>query len=389
MLCFLAAFAEGIDLQAAGVAAAGIRLQYHPDSQVLSYFFSASTLGLFAGAIIGGRLSDRLGRKRVLVCSVLFFALLSVLTPSAWNTASLIGARLLTGLGLGGALPNLIAIGSESAPPQRRSAYVTMIYAGAPLGGALASLVSLLTTTTQWRWVFIVGGLVPLLVSPALMLWLPESLAFSRLRQQPAGEEGAPGTLLAFLQDGRLVRSLLLWASSFLALLMLYLLLNWLPTLLASGGLSKGAVAVAMIGFNLGGCLGALYVGTRMDTSVRRGAVLITYLTIPLALVLLAYGPRDARWVAILVCVLGTSVVAAQAILYACAPLFYPTRMRGTGVGFAVAVGRIGSIVGPMLGGVLVGAGRSAPQVLAGLLPVALIGGLCAITLVRKPPTAS
>lgn len=146
LLCFLAALCEGIDLQAAGVAAAGIRQQFHPDGRWLAYFFSASTLGLFCGAIIGGRVADRLGRKPVLVTSIAVFGLFSILTGLAWDVDSLTLARLLTGLGLGGALPNLLAIGSEDAPVNRRSAYVTMIYAGTPLGGALASLVSLLTS---------------------------------------------------------------------------------------------------------------------------------------------------------------------------------------------------------------------------------------------------
>ena len=387
-LCFLAALCEGIDLQAAGVAAAGIRQQFHPDSQMLAYFFSASTLGLFFGAIIGGRLADRVGRKQVLVYSIAIFGLFSLLTPLSWDVRSLIAVRLLTGLGLGGALPNLVSIGSESAPAHRRSASVTMIYAGTPLGGAIASLVSLLTSTADWAWIFYIGGLVPLLVATGIALGLHESIAFTRITTQAGPQNIRRIRMGSILEEGRAWRTVLLWVSFLLALLTLYLLLNWLPTLLANSGLSKPSVAVAMIGFNLGGCLSSLLIGFHLETPLRHRGVLVTFVGLPLLLLLLAVLVRNATPMVLTVCALGAAVVAAQAILYAFAPLCYPTRIRGTGVGFAVAMGRIGSIIGPLLGGLLVGSGRSAAQVLAGILPITVMGGLCAIVLAwRAPPT--
>ena len=386
-LCFLATLCEGIDLQAAGVTAAGIRAQYHPDSQLLSYFFSASTLGLFIGAVLGGRLADRIGRKRVLVAAVAVFGMFSLLTASAWSIGTLTLARFLTGLGLGGALPNVLSIGSENAPANRRSVSVTMIFSGMPLGGTLASLISLFTSVAQWRWIFIAGGVVPLLVAPLIALKLPESLAFSRLKAALPGT-GVRTALSDFLREGRLARTLLLWASSFLALLTLYLLLNWLPTLLASSGLAKSEVALGMIGFNLGGGLAVLYIGFHLETQMRHRGVLAVFIGLPLLLLLFARGPGGVIAVLAVVFGLGAAVIAAQAILYALAPLCYPTRARGTGVGFAVAMGRVGSIIGPLLGGLLVGSGRSPSQVLAGLLPVVLVGSACAIVLVWRAPPA-
>lgn len=386
-LCFLATFCEGIDLQAAGLAAAGIRAQYHPDPQLLSYFFSASTFGLFIGALVGGRLADRLGRKHVLVGAVAVFGMFSLLTTLAADINMLTVARFLTGLGLGGALPNVLSIGSENAAANRRSASVTMIYAGMPLGGAFASFISLLTSAAQWRLIFIAGGVVPLLVAPAIMRWLPESLAFNRLKALATQTKTVRGGLFAFIEQGRLPRTLLLWASFFLALLTLYLLLNWLPTLLAGSGLAKAAVAIGMIGFNLGGGLAALYIGSQLETKLRHWGVLAVFVGLPLLLLWLASGPQGVALILAVVFGLGAAVVGAQAILYAFAPLCYPTRARGTGVGFAVAIGRIGSIVGPLLGGILVGSGRSSSQVLAGLLPIVIVGSLCAIVLAwRQPP---
>jgi AAHS family 3-hydroxyphenylpropionic acid transporter len=386
-LCFLATFCEGIDLQAAGLAAAGIRAQFHPDPLMLPYFFSASTLGLFIGALVGGRLADRLGRKRVLVAAVAVFGVFSLLTTLAGDINMLTLARFLTGLGLGGALPNVLSIGSENAAANRRSASVTMIYAGMPLGGAFASVISLLTSAAQWRVIFIAGGIVPLLVAPAIKLWLPESLAFNQLKQLASPTRSARAGWFEFIEQGRLPRTLLLWASFFLALLTLYLLLSWLPTLLADSGLSKSAVAIGMIGFNLGGGLAALYVGLHLETQLRHWGVLGVFVGLPLLLLWLASGPQGVALVLGVVFGLGAAVVAAQAILYAFAPLCYPTRARGTGVGFAVAMGRIGSIVGPLFGGQLVNSGRSTSQVLAGLLPIVIIGSLCAIVLAwRQPP---
>lgn len=387
VLCFLVALCEGIDLQAAGVAAAGIRLQFHPDSQSLSYFFSASTFGLFIGAIVGGRLADRHGRKTVLTTAIAIFGLFSLLNPLAWDMDSMIAARFLTGLGLGGALPNLISIGSESAAADRRSASVTMIYAGLPLGGVLASLVSLATSVAHWRWIFIFGGMVPLMVAPAIGIWLQESQAFSRLQVSRRGHADGALRVFAFLREGGVVRTLLLWVSFFLALLTLYLLLNWLPTLLSSSGLDKPEVAICMAGFNLGGCLSTLYIGSYLDTQLRHWAVVATFSGMPIILALLAAALHHSLIVAGMVFALGAAVVAAQAVLYAFAPQCYPTRSRGTGVGYAVAMGRIGSIAGPLLGGVLVGSGRSTAQVLTGILPIVVVGGVCAVVLAwRQPP---
>src|SRR6202789_3643178 len=121
ILCFLAALCEGIDLQAAGVAANGIIREFHPGSQLLSYFFSASTLGLMCGAAFGGGVADRIGRKRVWGGSVGVFGFFSLLTARAWNIESLIWVRLLAGLGLGGTLPNLISLGGESAAEHKHT----------------------------------------------------------------------------------------------------------------------------------------------------------------------------------------------------------------------------------------------------------------------------
>ncbi len=388
VLCFLAAMCEGIDLQAAGVAANGIIQEFHPGSRWLSYFFSASTLGLMVGAALGGRLADRIGRKKVLAGSVAVFGLFSLLTAWAPNFDSLVWVRLLTGLGLGGSLPNLISLSAESAAEHRRTVTVTIIYSGMPLGGALVSLVTMLIAAPQWRWIFVLGGIAPLIVAPFIAGWLAESPAFRAVRASAAPASRRKTGVWEVLGEGRAGRTVLLWVSFFLALMTLYLLLNWLPTLLVSSGLSKSQSAGAMIAFNIGGCLGAVLMGAHLETSRRQRSMLITFVGLPLLLLLLAVGPRQGTIVAMVTFVLGAVVLAAQSTLYAYAPQCYPTRIRGAGVGYAVAAGRFGSMVGPLLGGLLVLGGRSTSHVLTGMLPIVVFGSVCAMLLAWQPPPA-
>lgn len=386
-LCFLGTLCEGVDLQTAGVAAAGIRQQFHPDNQMLSYFFSTGTLGLFLGAIVGGRLADGIGRKRVLVASIAIFGLFSLATAWAWDIPSLIAARLATGLGLGGALPNLIAMGSENAPQHRRNASVALIYSGTSTGGALANVASLLLSTGDWKSIFIFGGLLPLIVAPFMGRFLQESSAFSRLKSEAVRSVAPQARLFSFLEEGRAVRTLLLWGGFLLALLTFYLLLNWLPTVLAADGFGKSQGAIAMIGFNIGGVVSVLVIGMYLETRLRRAAVLAAFVGTPLLLTMLANASGKGLLVSLMIAALGAAVIGSQGILYTYAPQMYPTRNRGTGVGFAVGMGRIGSIIGPVFGGWLLGSGLSASAVMTGLLPVACATSICGISLLwRAPP---
>jgi len=366
-------------LQAAGVAAAGIGAEFKPTPDQLGTFFSASTFGLFIGALIGGRLADSIGRKKVLICSIALFGLFSLLTTYAADVQSLTWARALTGLGLGGALPMLLALVSESSAARHQSASVATVYAAMPLGGAGASLLIMLIAGSQWRTVFVVGGVVPLLLAPLMAVWLPESPAFRREQQSSATLKA--GSVKALFAQGRARRTLLLWASFLLELLLLYLLLNWLPTLLVSDGFTRVQAAGAQIGFNLGGVLSAVLIGYLLGGRLRNSATIVVFAILPLLLVLLAKSPPDFKIVASAVSLLGCAVLAAQAFLYAVAPAAYPTRIRGIGVGAAVAFGRIGSIVGPKLGGVLKAAGHGPSQLLMDLLPIVVVGSACALWL--------
>ena len=375
VLCGLCAFSEGIDLQAAGVAAAGIGAQFHPTPSLMGTFFSASTLGLFLGALIAGRIADRIGRRTVLISSVLLFGGCSLLNAVAWNMPSLISFRFLTGLGLGGALPMVMAYVSETSTPKRQRASVAAVYAMMPLGGAMISLISLLLASGSWSAFFVVGGIVPLLVTPLLLRYLPESVAFRQSRV--AG--GMPQRFSALLSDGRAGPTLLLWISFLLELLLLYLLLNWLPTLLLGRGATHSQAAFAQIGFNLGGVVTSLAIGFALEGRLRAVSIVTTFVAVPLLIVLLARTEVQSGPLLVIVLFLGCAVLAAQAFLYASAPGLYPVNVRGMGTGSAVAAGRVGSIIGPQLGGILKSAGHDTPQLLMDILPLVIAGSIASL----------
>jgi MFS transporter, AAHS family, 3-hydroxyphenylpropionic acid transporter len=388
--CVLAVFCEGIDLQAAGVAAGGIIPEFKPSPGQLGNFFSASTIGLFFGALIGGRLSDSIGRKRVLLTSIVLFGLFSLLTALAPSMQMLYWARLLTGLGLGGALPNLIALVNECSAPDRRSANVALAYSGAPFGGAVASLISMSIAAPHWRLIFIAGGVAPLIIAPIMLAKLRESPAFERVRGEKAMAARAQGgsvaafgraSIFAILTAGRAIPTLLLWISFFLGLLTLYLLLSWLPTLLVDNGMTKPQAAGAQIAFNVGGGFAALLMGQALEGRLRHAGIVTTFVALPALILLLSRAPAAPGPTVLIVFALGCAVLAGQSFLYAIAPACYPTAIRGMGVGAAVAIGRIGSIAGPKLAGVLKAAGHGYSQLLTDLLPIAVIGSVTAIAL--------
>lgn len=370
-VCFAAAMCEGWDVQAAGVAAGGIKAAFAPTPTALGVFLAAGNFGLLFGAVAGGRLADRLGRKTVLVASILVFGLCSALAGLAWDMPSLIAARALTGLGLGGAMPNLIALSAEVSPERSRNGSIALTYIGMPMGGAVASAIILALAPGQWRWVFLLGGAAPLVIAP-LMVWLlpPGRPA------DPAEDAGKAGFAAAFA-DGRLPRTLALWLGFLLLNLTLHLMLSWLPLLLQGRGLSKSAAAFAQVGFNAGGALAALAAGALLDTRWRRASIVVSVLALPLALLLLAKAAPLTITMFALAILLGGGILAGQVILYGTAGGLYPPAARGAGIGAAIGVGRFGSLAGPTLAAVLLAAGRTPAEVLTSVLPIVVACGLC------------
>ncbi|WP_065911089.1 3-(3-hydroxy-phenyl)propionate transporter MhpT, partial [Pseudomonas sp. 58 R 3] len=273
-LCFIVALIEGFDLQAAGTAAAGLRQTFALDPKMLGWVFSVGIIGLLPGAFFGGWVADRIGRKKILVSAVLLFGLFSLSTAFVQSYSSLLLVRFLTGLGLGAALPNLIALCAEAVSERNRGTAISVMYCGVPLGGALAALVAMFSSE-HWQTTFIIGGLAPLLAVPLMILLLPESSAF---RQQFDNTDGArPSTGQALFGEGRARTTLALWLSYFFTLTVMYMLLNWLPSLLLEQGFSKPQAGMVQMLFNIGGALGSLLGGVLLDRCNAVKVVLSVY----------------------------------------------------------------------------------------------------------------
>ncbi|WP_175965212.1 3-(3-hydroxy-phenyl)propionate transporter MhpT [Burkholderia sp. BCC0322] len=381
-LCFAIALLEGLDLQSVGVAAPRMAHEFGLTVSQMGLAFSAGTFGLLPGAMLGGWLADRIGRKHVLIASVCLFGLLSIATAQVSSFAMLVVVRALTGLGLGGAMPNLIALSSEAVDSRSRSSAVAVMYCGIPFGGVIASLIGvLLAGDTEWRHIFYVGGIGPLLLAPLLLALLPESRAFLDVNASGGARPGVAHTLFGGSRTGT---TLALWLSYFCTLIVLYFLLNWLPSLMAAKGLARSQAGIVQIFFNIGSGLGVLGIGMSMDRMRPSRVVGGMYAGIVLSLAALAIAP-GLVWLSAAAFAAGMFVVGGQSVLYALAAIYYPTAMRGTGVGSAVAVGRLGSVVGPLAAAELLAMGRSASVVIGASIPVTLVAAVAALVLIRRP----
>lgn len=283
-------------------------------------------------------------------------------------------------------MPNLIALCAEAVPPRLRNTAVSVMYCGIPFGGAIAAVVGLLSAgDAGWRHIFYVGGFGPLLVVP-LLLTLQESRRFERTAQRDDGTVQPPPVAWALFGEQRTAATLWLWISYFFTLIVLYFLLNWLPSLTAAQGLTRPQVGLVQILFNIGGGAGALGIGMLMDAARPRLVVSGMYVGIIAALALLAAAGGMASMSAGAF-MAGLFVVGAQSVLYALAAAYYPTPVRGTGVGAAVAVGRLGSIAGPLLAGQLLAMGHQSATIIGASIPVTIVAALAALLLLNRPRT--
>jgi AAHS family 3-hydroxyphenylpropionic acid transporter len=373
-LWFLSALCEGFDVQAAGVAATGMVRELRCTPADLGLFFSATGIGLLIGSAVGGDIADRRGRKLVLVASIGAFGAFSLLTSFMPTLPLLAGARFLTGLGLGGALPNLIAMAIEAGGSRVRNRNVGIAYVGMPIGGSLASILAFLIPSESWRTLFRVGGLAPLLIVPALIIWLPDTRPVSVPASRPPRFTDSTRQLFGM---GRAIQTLPLWLSFFMTVLTLHLLLNWLPFLLTARGLSKDSAMLAQAAFGIGGAVIALAQAALLDSSWRSTSILISIGMLPLVLVCAALLPAWPATLVLTTLLLGGAVLAQQVIVYTAAGTSYPAAMRGAGLGAAVAAGRLGSLAGPLFSAALLAGGGTATEVLLAMLPVVLGCGFC------------
>jgi AAHS family 3-hydroxyphenylpropionic acid transporter len=379
-LCFFVAVLEGFDIQAIGVAAPRLAPEFGLTPSQLGWVFAISNIGLVIGASMGGWLADRVGRKPVFIGSVLTFGVFTLLTSFAASFPALFFVRFFAGLGFGAALPNMMAVAAEISTPEKRASTASTMFCGMPLGGGTSALLTqLLPPDFDWRVLFIVGGVLPLLLAPALYLLMPETLE-ARERQSAA----RPNVVRALFGEGRASATLLLWFAFFPTLLILYLILNWLPSLVVANGLDRAAAPQASLAFNFASVVGALVVGRMVDRVGARWPLVICYVVLIGALVALG-GARGVAMILVLSGMAGFFLMGANYALYGVAASYYPQQVRGVGSGASVAVGRVGSIVGPVLAGLLLGAGATATNVMQLMAPAAAIAAIAVFALSFRP----
>ncbi len=402
VLCGIVLILDGFDAQTIGFLAPSISQSLNIPLKVFGPIFSASLFGLMIAAMAAGPIADRWGRKWPVVSSTLLFAVFSILTAHVTSFNQLLVFRFLTGIGLGGAMPNVVAIASEYSPKRLLPLFVAALFAGMPLGGVICGTASsVLIPTLGWRSVFYLGGILPLAVAVLSIRKLPESVRFLSARGgdpdriarimahispefvtasvefPPSREKMRKGGPVKHLfTEGRAAGTILLWIPFFMNLLILYFVVSWLPALLRESGMSVADGVTATTLFSLGGIVGSLTEGPLMN---RFRAYWLLVVEFGLCAVLIAsLGLITASFllIAAVALLLGFFVTGAQAGINVLAASFYPTAIRSTGLGWALGIGRVGSIVGPVLAGVMLSIGWQPRQILiAGAVP-ALIAAL-------------
>ncbi|WP_186100118.1 MFS transporter [Burkholderia gladioli] len=379
VLCGACLVIDGFDAQAMGYVAPSVIAEWGVAKASLGPVFSASLFGMLLGALGLSVLADRIGRRPVLIGATLFFALSMLATPLVSTIPALIALRFVTGLGLGCIMPNAMALVGEFSPPARRVRRMMFVSCGFTLGAALGGFLSAaLIPAFGWRAVFYVGGAVPLLLALAMLAWLPESLQFlvlkgrlerarawltafapalpidagTRLVVREAGAEGAP--VAELFRAGRLPVTLLLWSISFMNLIDLYFLSNWLPTVMREAGYSASMAVIVGTALQTGGVIGTLSLGSFIE---RYGFVRVLFVCFVCAAVsvgAIGLAAASLPWLLLAVFAGGFCVVGGQPAVNALAGQYYPTALRSTGIGWSLGIGRIGSVLGPLVGGQLI-----------------------------------
>ena len=379
-LCALTVFLDGFDVQAIAFVAPSIVGEWHISRDALGPIFVASLVGLLIGALIFGPLADKIGRRKVLLACTLIFGGLTLATAFANSVTVLLALRFVTGVGLGGAMPNAIALTAEYCPQRRRATLVMIMFTGFSLGAALGGLLaSMIIPTLGWRGVFYVGGTLPLGLFLVQIFFLPESIRFLVISNAPIeklvalirrmdphfssswathfdiGELRAEGVPVAYLfRGGRALGTILLWVMFFMNLLALYFMQNWLPILLHDDGLPvEQAVFIASL-FQFGGVGAALIVGFIIDRFTGYTVLPVLYALGFVFVIAVGQAGSSVPALTALVFAAGFCIVGGQNSNNAHAAIFYPTVVRATGVGWALGIGRLGAVVGPLLAGVLI-----------------------------------
>jgi AAHS family 4-hydroxybenzoate transporter-like MFS transporter len=400
-LCGVMAMIDGFDTQVIGLVAPSIAAAWHVPAPAFGPVFSLGLFGGLLGVLTLGTAGDRFGRKPVLLGSIFLFASVSLLTPFTHSLPQLIAVRVISGFGLGGALPGLIAVTSEYAPRKIRTNVTALMYCGFPLGSVLAGVVSAqLIPVYGWPSVFYLGSLVPLALLPVFALVVPESVRFLAIKGQKdkasrinpdarwSGAMATPrvhggGSLAGLFADGRALGTLLLWLTLFMSLLLTVFLVSWVPLVAHAAGLGIKTAVLAVSAFNLGGILGCFLIGRITRVLGPTIPISLGYALGGVCVAVLGFASQSGSAFLLTAFVAGLFAVGAQMSAIGLVASFYDTSMRSTGVGWALGSGRVGAVVGPLIGGVLIGMGMPMPALFLVAGCVSLVAALAILGLGR------
>lgn len=406
-LCFLVAMLDGIDAASMGFVAPSLMQDWNLSRVAFGPVLGAVMLGFALGALLVGPLADRVGRRKILIFSVFLFGIFNASCALAQSPTQLLILRLITGVGLGTAMPTAATLLSEYVPKRLRSFLITVMFAGFALGSGLSGFIaSFLLGQYGWRGVMLFGGALPLLSVPLLLWLLPESARLlavqgresseiARLMKRVCNADFSPGTVFTSAEprltaakvpvqllfgDGYAFGTAMLWVSCFMGLLILYLVTGWLPTLITDAGHSVQQAAQITAMFQVGSIPGALIVGLLMARFEGSSVVALAYGLGGIAILALGANMLNSAWLPAQVAIAGFFIGGAQTGLNALAPAFYPTQSRATGVSWMNGIGRGGAIFGSLIGGLLLSLGWQFASVFAILAVPALLAA-CAVTL--------
>ena len=406
VLGFLVLAIDGFDTAAMGYIAPTLSADWGIKKQDLGPVLSAALLGLSFGALLAGPISDRMGRKRVLVFSCLFFGLASLGTAYAETLNMLTFWRFLTGLGLGAAMPNAITLVSEFAPKRCRSMAINTMYCGFPLGAAGGGVISSwLIPSYGWHSVLLAGAIAPLTLTVLLVLFLPESVKYlvhrgksvtqvKRIAQRFMSGSLEQVTQFYLDEDKVTVKkgsvaqlfsmpwlpgTLMLWMTYFMGLVIYYVLLSWMPTLMLGMGYPLAESAWLTSLFTFGGTAGILLAGWLMDRWEAHKVVSLGFMLTMLFALALGFEHNHIVLFGTLIFLMGIAMNGAQSGLQTLAATFYPTHCRATGIAWMQGVGRFGGVAGTMMSAQLLSLQWQADSILMFLSLPALVAAAATV----------
>ena len=405
---------DGIDLAAMGMVVPSVSEEWGMAPEAFSGVLSAALVGVLFGSAIAGSLGDAIGRRRTLIAMVAVCAVFMVLTAFAETVNELFVYRFLTGFGAGGSIPVAIALTAEYMPERRRNTFVTLMYAGAPLGTTVGGFVGpTVIELYGWQGVFVAGGLATAVVAVFLVLLLPESLRFlvsrgrdaERVRRLAArlrpdidtGEATffiaepthAGSSLRELFGDRQTALTLVIWLVFVANQFQIFYLL-WLPTVFTEAGLALATALFLLAIFNLGGALSGPALGWISDRTSAKRVLTVVYPAASVCIGALGFAAGAPTVLPVLAFAAGAASLGASLCLGPLTASLYPTRARSTGVGWALSVGRAGSIAAPLLGGLVLASGPRSFFLVGAVAPLVAAAGILVLSrMTRGLPAGS